>query len=110
MTPLAKENMIVVKDGSSGVIDSFEALAPSQAHRVLGCYKALTGQQQTAYDVIAKNALAKADLIRNSHLLPKHAHRHMVSDATFGHLQLPRQLHQQTETGQPHKKGYTAVC
>jgi hypothetical protein len=32
-----------------------------------------------AYDVIAKNALAKAALIRNSHLLPKHAHRHMWS-------------------------------
>jgi hypothetical protein len=79
MTPLNKANMIVVKDGSSGVIDSFEALAPSQAHRILGCYKAPTGQQKTAYNVIAKNALAKADLIRNSHLLPKHAHRHMWS-------------------------------
>jgi hypothetical protein len=38
------------------------------------------GQQRTAYDVIAKNkALAKVALIRNSHLSPKHAHRHMWS-------------------------------
>ncbi len=74
----ADDQIIPVGDGSTENAESFERLRPDEAHRILGCYKAPNGQQDTAYETIAKNAEAKATLIANSRFDPKCAWRYYM--------------------------------
>jgi hypothetical protein len=74
----ADDQIISVGDESTENAESFERLRPDEAHRILGCYKAPNGQQDTAYEIIAKNAEDKATLIANSRFDPKCAWRYYM--------------------------------